>query len=293
MSWAKESDQLTNGCATTAYGGYSNTAYGAGGGEDGGGFVFGGSQSGSQQAGRGYSDESLRPVTIKQLLDAEQPYPDANFRIDGVEVAQVTLVGQVRAVSPQTTNVTLRLDDGTGVIEVKQWLDADKPDDAKGANYALDAYVRVYGRVKSFNNKRHIGAHVIKPVHDFNEVNYHLLESTYVHLYFTKPAAGGNAVGAGAGAGAGNAADDDSMFVDGGYGAAGSAPNLSGVSAKARKMFNWLQSSDTGNEGVNIHVIAQSTGLSVPDAMAASEELIQPGLIYTTVDDETFAILSY
>ena len=35
-----------------AYGGYSSTAYGAGGGEDGGGFVFGGSQSGSQGAGR-------------------------------------------------------------------------------------------------------------------------------------------------------------------------------------------------------------------------------------------------
>ena len=35
-----------------AYGGYTSTAYGAGGGEDGGGFVFGASQSGSQAAGR-------------------------------------------------------------------------------------------------------------------------------------------------------------------------------------------------------------------------------------------------
>lgn len=272
----------------SAYGGYSTTSYGTGGGEDGGGFVYGGSQSGSQQAGRSYSDESLRPVTIKQLLDAEQPYPDANFRIDGVEVAQVTLVGMVRAVSPQTTNVTLRLDDGTGVIEVKQWLDAEKSDDAKDS-YALDAYVRVWGRVKSFNNKRHIGAHVIKPITDFNEVNYHLLESTYVHLFFTKPIAGAGA-GGNAAAGGAAAADDDSMFVDGG---AGSAPNLNGVSAKARKMYNWLQSTETGNEGVNIHVIAQNTGMSVPDAFAASEELIQPGLIYTTVDDETFAILTY
>ena len=222
-------------------------------------------------------------MTIKQILDAEQPYPDANFRIDGVEVTQVTLVGMVRAVSPQTTNVTLRLDDGTGTVEVKQWLDSDK----QTPEFPLEAYVRVWGRLKSFNNKRHVGAHVIKPIEDFNEVNYHLLESTYVHLYFTKGASA--AAGATGGAGAG-AADDDSMFVDGG---AGSNPNLSGLSVKGRKMFNFLQGAEGGNEGVNIHVIAQSTGMSIPDVLAASEELITPGLIYTTVDDETFAILSY
>ncbi|RYP58705.1 hypothetical protein DL769_008836 [Monosporascus sp. CRB-8-3] len=273
----------------STYGGYTRTSYGAGGGEDGGGFVYGGSQAGSQAAGKGYSDESLRPVTIKQLIDADQPYPDANFRIDGVEVTQVTLVGMVRAISPQTTNVTFRLDDGTGVIEAKQWLDADKHDDeaAKSA-FALDQYVRVWGRLKSFNNKRHVGAHVIKPVVDFNEVNYHLLESTYVHLHFSK---GGDPTAAGGGGGGGG--DDDSMFVDGGYGAAGNGPNLSGLSAKARKVYNFLQNSESGNEGVNIHVIAQSTGMTVPEAMNVAEELIQPGLIYTTVDDDTFAILAY
>ena len=225
-------------------------------------------------------------MTIKQILDAEQPYPDANFRIDGVEVTQVTLVGMVRAVSPQTTNVTLRLDDGTGTVEVKQWLDSDK----QTPEFPLEAYVRVWGRLKSFNNKRHVGAHVIKQVDDFNEVNYHLLESTYVHLYFTK----GASAAAGADAG-GAAANDDSMFVDGGAGAgAGSGKvDLSGVSAKAKRMFNFLHGSESGNEGIHISVIAQSTGMSVPDVLAASEELIQPGLVYTTVDDDTFAVLSY
>ena len=222
-------------------------------------------------------------MTIKQIVDAEEPYPDANFRIDGVEVTQVTLVGMVRAVSPQTTNVTLRLDDGTGTVEVKQWLDSDKP----VPEFPLEQYVRVWGRLKSYNSKRHVGAHVIKQVDDFNEVNYHLLESTYVHLYFTKGAS------AAAGAGAAGAANDDSMFVDGGAGAGGGKADLSGLSAKARRMFQFLDSSESGNEGVNIHVIAQSTGMSVPDVLAASEELIQPGLVYTTVDDETFAILAY
>ncbi|ORY65313.1 uncharacterized protein BCR38DRAFT_484754 [Pseudomassariella vexata] len=268
-------------------GGYSRTSYGAGGAEDGGGFMYGGSQGGSQSAGKGYSDESLRPVTIKQIIDAHQAYPEAPFRIDDIEVSQVTFVGMVRAISPQTTNTTFKLDDGTGMLEVKQWLDVDKQDDSK-PSFALDQYVRVWGRLKSFNNNRHVGAHVIKPVTDFNEVNYHLLEATYVHLFFTKGAPG--AAGGDAGG------DGDSMFVDGGYGGGAdgggaSEDKLRNISAKGKKFYHWLFNANGGNEGLNVHVISQGTGMSIQDVLAASEELISPGLIYTTVDDDTFAIL--
>jgi replication factor A2 len=204
-----------------------------------------------------------------------------------MEVTQVTFVGMVRTVSPQTTNITFRLDDGTGIIEVKQWLDADKGDEDK-PTFTVGQYVRVWGRLKSFNNKRNVGAHFIKPVNDFNEVNYHMLEASYVHLCYTKGAPGG---GAGAGAN-GNAADDDSMFVDGG-GEKSNEDKLRGLSMKARKFFTWLQKSPGGNEGLHINVIAQGAGMSVNDALAAAEELIGPGVIYTTVDDETFAILDY
>ncbi|KAH9887190.1 replication protein A, subunit RPA32 [Xylariomycetidae sp. FL2044] len=278
----------------SAYGGYSRTSYGAGGGEDGGGFVYG-SQGGSQSGAKASNDESLRPVTILQLNEAEQAYGDAPFRIDGVEIAQVTLVGMVRSISVQTTNITYRLDDGTGIVEVKQWLDADKAaaeDDNGGANqFQEEQYLRVYGRLKSFSNKRHVGAHVIKPVHDFNEVGYHLLEAAYVHLWFTK---GGppTAAGAGAGAGAGGHDDNDSMFVDGGGAAdASRVPSLAGASARARKMYNYLNTTAASNEGINMHNIARDTGLSIQDVMAAGEELLSGGHVYTTLDDETFAIL--
>ena len=40
-----------------------------------------------------YGQDTLRPVTIKQVLDAQQPHPDADFKIDDVEITQViTLV---------------------------------------------------------------------------------------------------------------------------------------------------------------------------------------------------------
>ncbi|KAI1083435.1 replication protein A, subunit RPA32 [Whalleya microplaca] len=275
---------------STAYGGYSRTSYGAAGGDDGGGFMYGGSQSGSQGA-KPPNDESLRPVTVKQIIDAEMAYGnDGSFRIDGIDITQVTFVGMVRNISPQTTNITYQLDDGTGVIEVKQWLDADKQDhggDGGRPAFQPAQYVRVWGRLKSFGNKRHVGAHVMKPVTDFNEVNYHLLEATYVHLFFTRGAPGG-AAGGGVG-------DDDSMFVDGGYGGgADSAHNeakMKGASAKARKMYNYLNNSPNSNEGINMHVIARDTGMTIQDVMGAAEELLGNGTVYTTLDDETFAIL--
>ena len=226
-------------------------------------------------------------MTIKQILDAEQPYPDANFRIDGVEVTQVTLVGMVRAVSPQTTNVTLRLDDGTGTVEVKQWLDSDK----QTPEFPLEAYVRVWGRLKSFNNKRHVGAHVIKPIEDFNEVNYHLVESTYVHLYFTKgPLASG---GEGSGNNNAGGGDDggDGMFVDN-YGGGGNA-KLNNCSRGAKTMFSYMRNTPGGNEGVHLNAIANGAKMQVRDVLAAADELLGQGLIYTTIDDETWAILDY
>ncbi|KAL8712540.1 MAG: hypothetical protein Q9225_006930, partial [Loekoesia sp. 1 TL-2023] len=72
-------------------GGYSTTSYGAQGGMGGGGFM-GGSQGGSQpNAGRSsLSKDTLRPCTIKQVLDATQPHPDADFKIDDIEVQQLT-----------------------------------------------------------------------------------------------------------------------------------------------------------------------------------------------------------
>ncbi|KAI8286336.1 hypothetical protein K4K60_000464 [Colletotrichum sp. SAR11_57] len=285
----------------SAYGGYQKTSYGAQGGDDAGGFVYGGSQQNSQGGGGGkaYSEESLRPVTIKQIIDAEEAYPGADFKIDGATVTQVTFVAQIRQISPQPTNITLKLDDGTGLIEAKKWVDTDKKDD-DAAGLDLEGHVRVWGRIKSFNGKRHVGAHFIRPVTDFNEVNYHLLESTYVHLYFTKGPLGANGAANGAGGGDGMFVDgNDNYGNDGGAGGAGAgggsahAGKLRGCSVAAQKMFNFINNAPGGNEGVHINQISTGAGLSIRDVMGAADELLGQGLIYTTIDDETWAILDY
>lgn len=55
-----------------------------------GGIYSSGADEGSCYLPQGtYGQDTLRPVTIKQVLDAQQPHPDADFKIDDVEITQV------------------------------------------------------------------------------------------------------------------------------------------------------------------------------------------------------------
>ncbi|KAG4443205.1 hypothetical protein IFR05_001347 [Cadophora sp. M221] len=281
--------------ANYAYGGgYQTTSYGAQGGAEGGGFM-GGSQQGSQDSPGGnktYGKETLRPVTIRQIIDAQQPHPDAEFKIDGAEVTQLTFIGQINQISSQATNTTYKLDDGTGLIDVKQWVDSDANPDAAKNLPKEGEYLRVWGRLKAFNNKRHVAAHMIRPIKDFNETSYHLLEATAVHLYFVRgppETIGGNGAVKSEGGG---------LFVDqngGGAGTTGSSKALAllKVSTTAKKVFEFLKNAPQNNEGLHVHQIAQGLQLPAAEIFKAGDELLADGFVYTTVDDETWAVLDF
>lgn len=51
----------------------------------------------------------------------------------------------------------------------------------------MDTYVRVNGKLNSFNNRITFMAHQIRPITDFNEISYHFLETIRTHLTFTRP----------------------------------------------------------------------------------------------------------
>ncbi|RDW80471.1 putative replication protein A subunit [Coleophoma crateriformis] len=276
------------------YGGGNTTYanYGANGGADGGGFVaggYGGSQGGSQDSPSGtktYGKDTLRPVTIKQIIDATQPHPEADFKIDGSEVTQLTFIGQIQSISAQATNTTFKLDDGTGLIEVKQWVDSDAdPENARPQPKEGD-YIHVWGRLKAFNNKRHVGAHVIRPIIDFNEISMHLLEATAVHLYFTRGPLESGAVKQEGGNG---------MFVgeSGGMPATTGGKQLPNMSKEAKRVYELLLSAPQNNEGLHVHNIAAQLGMPNATVFKAGDELLGHGIIYTTVDDETWAVLEY
>ncbi|KKZ66845.1 hypothetical protein EMCG_07450 [[Emmonsia] crescens] len=245
-------------------------------------------------AGGGYAKNSLRPVTIKQTLEATQAHGDADFKIDGTEVSQVTFVGQVRAISHLTTFVTYKLDDGTGEIEVKLWLeknavnptgddmdtgDAPRPSESE---IQVNGYAKVWGKLNNFNNRRNFVAHVIRPITSMDEYHCHFLEATAIHLYFTREQAGGQQ-GEKPLADAANAAGADPL--------GGKA--LPPMSPLARKVYETLSNTPQSNEGLHVQNLASLMGLPVGEVYKGGEELLSHALIFPTVDDNTWAILEY
>ncbi|ETI21656.1 hypothetical protein G647_08003 [Cladophialophora carrionii CBS 160.54] len=283
--------------------GYENnqytTSYGAAGWADGGGFVAGEPQSSPAQGRGGYGKDTVRPMTIKQILDAQQPHPDADFKSDGEAFNQVTFVGQIRSISTQPTNITYKIDDGTGLIEAKQWIDVNSADsesskmDLDNSNkpkLVEDGYCRVWGRLKAFNNKRHVGAHIIRPITDYNEIHYHLLEATAVHLFFTRgppSSLDGNAQANGHG----NANHAAGGTGGGGAGGATADAHLSHISPLGRRILATLKNTPQSNEGLHVQMIASHMGVSTNDVYKGAEELVAAGVIFTTVDDHTWAVL--
>lgn len=212
----------------------------------------------------------------------------------------MTFVGQIRNISTQTTNITYKLDDGTGTIEVKQWIDTDAgsnamdtsdvPGNLSAPKLVENEWARVWGRLKAFNNKRHVGAHVIRPIADKMEITHHLLEATYVHLYFARgplESGGGKSTDqGGAGSGGYNA-------TEGGSTAGSRNAQLASLSVEAQRVYQMLKSTPQSNEGLHVQNIAVGLKLSVPEVMKAGDDLLRDSLIYTTIDDNTWALLEF
>ncbi|KAJ1733284.1 ATP-dependent RNA helicase dbp10 [Coemansia biformis] len=239
---------------------------GAGGGEgSGGGWMksAGGGGGDDNKARGGYKNQTLRPVTIKQLAEVPVSTGDMPVNIDGDEIKQVTFVGVVRNISSLSTNVTYTVEDGTGKIDVRLWLSGagdagDGPQDHMlDPEIATGKYVRVYGELKFFNNARHVNAHKIRAVTDHNEVTYHGLEATYVHLTKTR-------------------------------GPATIAVGLeAGMSAVHSAILEAVRNAPPKHEGVDIRDIQAALSARFPagDVAAAAEWLIGEGHLFTTIDE--------
>ena len=149
-------------------------------------------------------------------------------------------------------------------------------------------WAHVWGRLKAFNNKRHVGAHVIRSIADKMEITYHLLEATYVHLYFVKgPLDQIKAEG-------GGGADGDAGGVGyGGGGGGGNAGSMPNVSVAAKRVYQTLKDSPQTNEGLHVQNVAAMVGMNVADVRKAGDELLSHSMIFTTMDDDTWAVLEY
>jgi replication factor A2 len=186
------------------------------------------------------------------------------------------------------------IDDGTGTLDVKQWVDTDVAPDGS-AQELNGKHVRVLGQLKSFSNKKHVGSHKIYAVTDFNEVQFHLLEATAIHLHLIRgppeqfaPTAGDSKAVVAYGHNKDKGAVD---VVMGGTGDDAGRSLPSQASQNARLIYSLLKNNSPSAEGMNVNTIRMRTQLSSDDISRAMYELTDLAAVYTTIDDSTFAPL--
>ncbi|KAK9762905.1 Replication factor A protein 2 [Basidiobolus ranarum] len=229
------------------------------------------------------NNQTLSPVTIKQLLGADQATPDAPFKIDNVEITQVTFVGVIRSVSEQSTNVSFVVEDGTGSVDIRMFINDDSDFQAqKRGELVQGIYVRVIGTIRVFSNKRYVLAFLLRPITDFNEVTAHSLETLFCHLSRVKsnPSIDYNS---------GFRNSEGNPFTANNPYAHNPSNNYNNeFSPLQRTIIDAVKSAPDTNEGVHIGSIAQALTGRFPreEISNAVEWLIGEGHLYSTVDDD-------
>jgi len=224
--------------------------------------------------------QTLLPATIKQILTCDSR--DQKFRIDGKDLSQVALVGYVLKVDVQPTNVSYVLDDGTGKITVRLYIDQE--DLRKRSAVREGSYVRVIGSVRPYQSEKSVVGFQLIPVTDFNEITFHMLDVIHCHLLNTR--------------GAPNAGVKSEAGPSGaGPSSSGSATNPSGM-VVGHDAFTQIQSSilavfehqsNLSENGTSVQDVCKSLPQHTPeDIRRAIEFLSDEGHLYSTVDENHF-----
>jgi len=240
------------------------------------------------------SKQSLRPLTVKQLADANAASGGAELLLDGEPVENFTLVGKIRSTHPLPTYLEVKLDDGTGVADVRLWLDEDATASAaQVAELQPGRYVRVYGAFRSVADTPSIQGFKVRPVTDFNEVVYHPLDVIFAHQMLQKKAQGvPTSMTVGQGAPAGNfgapaaagwgAPAVHAVQTHGGSG-------MSPVAEACMRVFN-EDVAARSDRGLHVHELMRklSNRFSEGQVNEALDFLLQDAQIYSTIDDSHF-----
>lgn len=233
--------------------------------------------------------QTMVSATIKQLLTARRDNPDDSFKIDGVEIYNVKLIGCLVSVKEQTTNSIYTLEDGTGRIDAKTWADeSDESLTERKSRLVEGAYVQVIGTMKEFNGGKSVMAYDIRPVTDFNQITHHLIEAVYQHVCNTKgPAQKTSSFGA-------TSSSNFSSAPIAVWGATtDSKPMMSGNSGGGTHeelILKLFRETPCGDEGISLDVIASrlSSKMGMADVRRAVESLSGEGHLYSTTDDNHF-----
>jgi replication factor A2 len=221
-----------------------------------------------------------KPVTVKMLkkaVDSKQA-PEDEYKLNGEAILNVTIVGKVIEASKKSSYIMYKVDDGTGVCDVKVWSESDSTDELA----AVGAYVRVYGGLKSISNETMISGHsehAVRTITDFNEVTFHMLEVVYSSGFAAKKTTMGGEVPANAY----TVPAAQNTAVTGDQDSADISTAIIGV----------LRAGSFGEQGMHIDKITEElNGRFTRDAVEqAVNDMANGGSVFTTTDDFHFALV--
>ncbi|GAB2285834.1 hypothetical protein Dimus_020274 [Dionaea muscipula] len=246
--------------------------------------------SGPSPAKSRLSQKTL-PVTVKQISQASRSLDDKTiYQIDGVDVTNVKLVGMISKKAERVTDFNFTLDDGTGTIGCRLWV--NETIDRKQMEAIDDGmYVRLIGHLKSSQDKAQVVAFSLWPVNDFNEITHHFIECIHIHLQSKKLAGvsfGQNQM----------VESSQSTTVKSESNGFHSTPlnqssvqiSVDGLQATDQMILEYLQqaSSLAQEKGVHRDEIARHLKLPVDKIMESITCLEGEGLIYSTIDEFHF-----
>ncbi|KAB1201373.1 Replication protein A 32 kDa subunit A [Morella rubra] len=243
----------------------------------------------SVSSAKSRDSQALVPVTVKQISESSESGDEkSSFLINGVDVANVTVVGMVSDKAGRNTDIGFNLDDGTGRIGCKRWMN-ENHDRIEMEEIQDGMYVRVNGHLKSFKGIKQLVAFSVRPIANFDEVTFHFIDCIHNHLQSKSQRQGvtptqPQPVDASLSTSARNGSN--------GYQTALSSQlsgqsSVDGVKSCDQLVIDYLQQpSSIGQEkGIHRDELSQQLKIPVDKIMESIRSLEEEGLIYSTVDE--------
>jgi len=239
-----------------------------------------------------FNEQTLSPLTIKQIVEAEDPKFDESLTINGRQVSQVSVVGVIVRIDVQSTHTSYVIEDGTSQILVKIWNSGESKNiqDRNLQNLKEQMYVRVIGRVNVFKGQKSLVGFAVLPITDFNDVTLHFIECIYSHLTSIVPQNSNNASQTTLNSQFNNNYNNNNNNNNNNNPINTSIPlNTLSVSTLEQKILSIVSSP---------HFISTDAGCFIEDLFKvlpnenvtrireSIEKLLEEGTLYTTIDDE-------
>jgi hypothetical protein len=140
--------------------------------------------------------QGLMSVTIKMVLEQSMNQDGADAGGSGTlrfhnghEASLLEIVGQVESVEIEPVSMRYVVDDGTGKVVCKKFLDNDP---IRGSMHAPDLsraevgkFVRVIGPFRRYANESFITAHRVEEIANLDEISRHRIEVIHTYLMLT------------------------------------------------------------------------------------------------------------